>query len=121
MSRESTKQSRWLLDIGCGTRCCVPVLADRPQRGFRRPKLCLEICADGVEAVHELSSQGYLDADASARAYVTEVVYTVANHFPWDERLRPQLTTDWLDLGNAPDVEEYIRRQAISGQEYRHS
>jgi phosphoglycerol transferase MdoB-like AlkP superfamily enzyme len=46
-------------------------------------------------------------------------VYTVANHFPWDERLRPQLTPDWKDLGNAPDVEEYIRRQAMSAQEYR--
>ncbi|HET9537314.1 MAG TPA: sulfatase-like hydrolase/transferase, partial [Mesorhizobium sp.] len=31
-------------------------------------------------------------------------VYTVANHFPWDERLRPQLPTDWRDLGNAPEV-----------------
>ena len=46
-------------------------------------------------------------------------VYTVANHFPWDERLRPQLPPDWRDLGNAPDVEEYIRRQAISAQEYQ--
>jgi hypothetical protein len=46
-------------------------------------------------------------------------VYTVANHFPWDERLRPGLTPDWRDLGNAPDVEEYVRRQAISAEEYR--
>ena len=46
-------------------------------------------------------------------------MYTVANHFPWDERLRPRLTPDWRDLGNAPDVEEYVRRQAISAQEYR--
>lgn len=46
-------------------------------------------------------------------------VYTVANHFPWDERLRPGLTPDWRDLGNAPDVEEYVRRQAISAEDYR--
>jgi hypothetical protein len=46
-------------------------------------------------------------------------VYTVANHFPWDERLQPQLPSDWRNLGNAPDVEEYIRRQAISAQEYQ--
>jgi hypothetical protein len=46
-------------------------------------------------------------------------VYTVANHFPWDQRLRPRLTPDWRDLGNAPDVEEYVRRQAISAEEYR--
>ena len=25
-------------------------------------------------------------------------VYTVANHFPWDKRLRPELTPDWRDL-----------------------
>ena len=46
-------------------------------------------------------------------------VYTVANHFPWDERLRPQLTPDWRDLGNAPDVEEYVRRQVMTAREYR--
>lgn len=46
-------------------------------------------------------------------------VYTVANHFPWDRRLRPELTPDWFDLGNAPDVEEYIRRQTMTAREYR--
>jgi len=45
-------------------------------------------------------------------------VYTVANHFPWDTRLRPELTPDWRDLGNAPDVEEYIRRQGMTAQDY---
>ena len=40
-------EPRWILDIGCGARCCVAALADRAQRGFRRPKLRLEICADG--------------------------------------------------------------------------
>jgi Sulfatase len=46
-------------------------------------------------------------------------VYTVANHFPWDKRLRPELTPAWRDLGNPPDVEEYIRRQAMSAQDYQ--
>src|SRR4029079_11607366 len=46
-------------------------------------------------------------------------VYNVANHFPWDTRLRPELTPDWRDLGNAPDVEEYIRRQGMTAQDYR--
>ncbi len=46
-------------------------------------------------------------------------VYTVANHFPWDERLRPELTPNWRDLGNLPDVEEYIRRQTMSATDYR--
>jgi hypothetical protein len=45
-------------------------------------------------------------------------VYTVANHFPWDTRLRPELTPDRHDLGNAPDVEEYIRRQGMTAQDY---
>ena len=46
-------------------------------------------------------------------------VYTVANHFPWDKLLRPDLTPEWRDLGNPPDVEEYIRRQSMSAQDYR--
>jgi hypothetical protein len=33
--------------------------------------------------------------------------------------LRPQLTPGWRNLGNTPNVEEYIRRQAMSAQEYR--
>ena len=46
-------------------------------------------------------------------------VYTVANHFPWDKKLRPELTPDWHDLGNAPDVDEYVRRQGMSAKDYR--
>jgi hypothetical protein len=45
-------------------------------------------------------------------------VYTVANHFPWDTRLRPELTPEWRDLGNAPDIEEYIRRQGMTARDY---
>jgi phosphoglycerol transferase MdoB-like AlkP superfamily enzyme len=46
-------------------------------------------------------------------------VYTVANHFPWDTRLRPALTPNWRELGNEPDVDEYIRRQGMTAQDYR--
>ncbi len=46
-------------------------------------------------------------------------VYTVANHFPWDTRLRPELTPGWRDLGNAPDIDEYIRRQGMTARDYR--
>ena len=46
-------------------------------------------------------------------------VYTVANHFPWDTRLRPELTPDWRDLGNAPDIDEYIRRQGMTAHDYK--
>jgi hypothetical protein len=45
-------------------------------------------------------------------------VYNVANHFPWDTRLRPELMPDWHDLGNEPDVEEYIRRQGMTAHDY---
>ena len=45
-------------------------------------------------------------------------VYTVANHFPWDTRLRPELTPDWHDLGNIPKIDEYIRRQGMTAVDY---
>jgi len=46
-------------------------------------------------------------------------VYNVANHFPWNTQLRPEFTPEWRDLGNAPDVEEYIRRQGMTARDYR--
>jgi hypothetical protein len=46
-------------------------------------------------------------------------VYTVANHFPWDKRLRPELTPNWRELGNAHNVDEYIRRQGMTAHDYR--
>lgn len=45
-------------------------------------------------------------------------VYLAANHFPWDFRYRPDLMPLWKDLGNVPPVDEYLRRQAISAQQY---
>lgn len=45
-------------------------------------------------------------------------VYTAANHFPWDFRYRPELTPGWHDLGNAPNIDEYIRRQTLSAHDY---
>jgi hypothetical protein len=46
-------------------------------------------------------------------------VYTVANHFPWDYRYRPDLTPeDWRDPGNDAEVDEYLRRQAMSARDY---
>ena len=46
-------------------------------------------------------------------------VYTTANHFPWQERNFPEATPDWRDLGNPGQVDEYIRRQVMSAQDYR--
>jgi hypothetical protein len=45
-------------------------------------------------------------------------VYTAANHFPWDFRYRPELTPGWRDLGNAANIDEYIRRQTLSARDY---
>ncbi|MBR0787637.1 sulfatase-like hydrolase/transferase [Bradyrhizobium manausense] len=59
-----------------------------------------------------------IDREGGARPLFL-YVYTVANHFPWNERLRRELTPDWRDLGNAPEVDEYIRRQGMSASDYQ--
>lgn len=45
-------------------------------------------------------------------------VYTLFNHFPWWNKLQPELTPGWRDLGNDPEVDEYIRRQMLSAQDF---
>ena len=46
-------------------------------------------------------------------------VYTLFNHFPWWNKLQPELTPDWRDLGNENrEVDEYVRRQMLSAQDY---
>ena len=45
-------------------------------------------------------------------------VYLAANHFPWETRFRPDLTPHWRKLGNEPVVDEYLRRQAMSADDY---
>jgi Sulfatase len=45
-------------------------------------------------------------------------VYLAANHFPWETRVRPDLTPNWRNPGNGPVVDEYLRRQAMSAQDY---
>ena len=45
-------------------------------------------------------------------------VYVAANHFPWTSTFRPDLTPDWKALGNAPPVDEHIRRQGMSARDY---
>jgi phosphoglycerol transferase MdoB-like AlkP superfamily enzyme len=44
--------------------------------------------------------------------------YLAANHFPWTFRYRPDLLPNWRDLGNAPNVDEYLRRQVMSFGDY---
>ena len=53
-----------------------------------------------------------------ARSPMFVFVYLAANHFPWDFRYRPDLMPLWKDLGNPLPVDEYLRRQAMSAQNY---
>ena len=45
-------------------------------------------------------------------------VYLAANHFPWETRFRPDLMPTWRKPGNEPVVDEYLRRQAMSVDDY---
>ncbi len=45
-------------------------------------------------------------------------VYLAANHFPWETRFRPDLMPFWHRPGNEPVVDEYLRRQAMSAEDY---
>jgi hypothetical protein len=88
----------------------------------------------GIQHYLDMSDLGTTDFEADSFYYGRAVdmiarergngplflyVYTVANHFPWDKHLRPELTPNWHALGNRADVDEYIRRQSMSAQDYR--
>jgi len=48
------------------------------------------------------------------------LVYLTANHFPWTTSYRPDLTpADWIAPGNTLEVDEYIRRQAMTAADYK--
>ncbi len=46
-------------------------------------------------------------------------VYLAANHFPWDRKFRPDMLADWKMPGNSPVIDEYLRRQELSAQQYQ--
>lgn len=46
-------------------------------------------------------------------------VYLAANHFPWDREFHPELLNGWKAPGNVPMVDEYLRRQAMSAEQYK--
>jgi phosphoglycerol transferase MdoB-like AlkP superfamily enzyme len=47
-------------------------------------------------------------------------VYLTANHFPWTDVYRPDLTPPgWAPPGNTAEVDEYIRRQIMTQNDYR--
>jgi Sulfatase len=45
-------------------------------------------------------------------------VYLAANHFPWETKFRPDLMPSWRRPGNAPSIDEYLRRQVMSADDY---
>jgi hypothetical protein len=45
-------------------------------------------------------------------------VYTIANHFPWNYRFRPDLLPEWRAPGNSLETDEYLRRQTLSAHDY---
>jgi sulfatase-like protein len=46
-------------------------------------------------------------------------VYLAANHFPWETKFHPDLTPSWRGPGNEPVVDEYLRRQSMSADDYK--
>jgi len=46
------------------------------------------------------------------------MVYTMFNHFPWWNVVKPELTPDWRAPGNDPELDEYLRRQTLSARNY---
>ncbi len=60
-----------------------------------------------------------LSRERKADQPVFVLVYLTANHFPWTSNYRTDLTPkDWVAPGNTGEVDEYIRRQAMTSAEY---
>jgi hypothetical protein len=60
-----------------------------------------------------------LMSEAPPKTPLFMFVYLAANHFPWETKFRPDLMPSWRALGNEPVVDEYLRRQAISADDYK--
>ena len=60
-----------------------------------------------------------LIAGQPAKTPLFAFVYLAANHFPWATKYRPDLLPSWRAPGNAPVVDEYLRRQMLSAEHYR--
>src|SRR6266480_2468971 len=59
-----------------------------------------------------------LIAEQPANTPLFTFVYLAANHFPWETKFRPDLLPAWSKPGNAPIVDEYLRRQTMSADDY---
>jgi hypothetical protein len=58
------------------------------------------------------------EREAPSRAPVFMFLYLTANHFPWTDVYRPELTPDWKPPGNTAETDEFIRRQTMTAQDY---
>ena len=59
------------------------------------------------------------EREQSSKSPVFIFVYLTANHFPWTDVYRPDLTPPgWKPPGNTADVDEYIRRQTMTAKDY---
>ncbi|MGQ0683363.1 sulfatase-like hydrolase/transferase [Bradyrhizobium sp.] len=56
--------------------------------------------------------------EVPARAPVFMFLYLTANHFPWTDVYRPELTPGWKGPGNTGEIDEYIRRQTVTARDY---
>lgn len=56
--------------------------------------------------------------DVPARAPVFMFLYLTANHFPWTDVYKPELTPGWKAPGNTDEIDEYIRRQTVTARDY---
>jgi hypothetical protein len=59
-----------------------------------------------------------LAREAPSRAPVFMFLYLTANHFPWTDVYRPELTPGWKAPGNTDEIDEYIRRQTVTARDY---
>ena len=59
-----------------------------------------------------------LSREAPSRTPVFMFLYLTANHFPWHNVYKPELTPDWTPLGNDAETDEYIRRQTVTARDY---
>ncbi|HKU05072.1 MAG TPA: sulfatase-like hydrolase/transferase [Bradyrhizobium sp.] len=56
--------------------------------------------------------------EVPARAPVFMFLYLTANHFPWTDVYKPELTPDWRAPGNTAEIDEYVRRQTVTARDY---
>ncbi|MFO1111960.1 MAG: sulfatase-like hydrolase/transferase [Bradyrhizobium sp.] len=59
-----------------------------------------------------------LSREMPSRAPVFMFLYLTANHFPWTDVYKPELTPDWKPPGNTGEIDEYIRRQTVTAHDY---